>query len=240
MVRVHTKNSASCFRISKARIRVRSPPLQSNPAYNSIKAGHKNHQYFENDCGSSFNSDTNGSSEENSENGEPKEGNRIMVVVDASQEANGALHWALSHTVQKEDTVILLHITKPSKNGSHSEGDIDPKAYGLPYSLKSVCQSKRPGVQVEVLALEGKAKGPIIVDQAKEQKASLLVLGHRRRSKAWRFWMRWAGRNRSSHSVVDYCIQNADCMTIAVRRKNKKLGGYLITTKRHKNFWLLA
>lgn len=215
---------------------MRPPPLQSNPAYNSIKASHKN-EYYENEYGSSFSSDTPRSSEANSEKGEPKEGNRIMVVVDASQQAKGALQWALSHTVQKEDTVILLHIAKPSKCDSHSESDIDPKAYGLLYSLKSICQSRRPGVQVEIEALAGKKKGPIIVDQAKEQKASLLVIGHRKRSKAWRFWMRWTGRKRS---VVDYCIQNADCMTVAVRRKSRKLGGYLITTKRHKNFWLLA
>jgi len=95
-------------------------------------------------------------------------------------------------------------------------------------------------VQVEVVALAGKEKGPIIVEQAKEHKASLLVLGHRKRSMAWRLLTRWTGKNRSSQSIVDYCIQNADCMTIAVRRKSRKLGGYLITTKRHKNFWLLA
>ncbi|XP_023526546.1 uncharacterized protein LOC111790014 [Cucurbita pepo subsp. pepo] len=40
--------------------------------------------------------------------------------------------------------------------------------------------------------------------------------------------------------AVEYCIQNASCMAIAVRRKSKKLGGYLITTKRQKDFWLLA
>ncbi|KAL2935525.1 Midasin [Bienertia sinuspersici] len=194
MVRVHTKiPGSSCFRISKTRIRARSPALQSNPAYNSIKSNHSNNEYYE--CSSSFGSDTPRLSAENPE----KQGNRIMVVVDPTQEAKGALQWALSHTVQEEDTLILLHIVKPSKTG--------------------------------------KEKGAMIVEQAKEKKANLLILGHRKRSKAWRFWMKWTGRKRS---VVDYCIQNADCMTIAVRRKSRKLGGYLITTKRHKNFWLLA
>ncbi|XP_074315879.1 uncharacterized protein LOC141652160 [Silene latifolia] len=235
MAKVHTKFPGFCFRVSKARIRVRSPKLQSNPAYNSIKSSHRSEYY---DCGSSFTSDTPRHSDE-TEKSETKNGNRIMVVVDATQKAKGALQWALSHTVQKEDTVILIHISKPSRQGL-KEGDINSKAYGLLYSLKSVCQSKRPGVQVEVVALTGKDKGPIIVEQAKIQKASLLVLGHRKRSIAWRFLMKWAGKNRSSHGVVDYCIENADCMTIAVRRKSKKLGGYLITTKRHKNFWLLA
>ncbi|KAL9239448.1 hypothetical protein vseg_013770 [Gypsophila vaccaria] len=241
MAKVRTKTQGYCFRISKARIRVRSPPLQSNPAYNAIKFSHKNEYY--DDCSPSFTSGTPTSSDENSEKSESRDGNRIVVVVDGTQESKGALQWALSHTVQKEDTIVLLHIAnnKSSKIGTNSEGNINPKAYGLLYTLKNACQTKRPGVQVEVVALTGKEdKGQMIVDQAKEQKATLLVLGHRRRSIAWRLLMRWAGRGRSSQCVVDYCIQNAECMTIAVRRKSKKLGGYLITTKRHKNFWLLA
>lgn len=236
-MRVGTIILGFCFRVRKGQGRIRarsSPPLQSNPAYNSIKSSHKD-EYYDNECGSSSFSST----DDNSSKNESKEGNRIMIVVDPTQEAKGALQWALSHTVQKEDTVILLHIDKPTK-GSDSGSDVNPKAYGLLYSMKSVCQTRRPGVQVEIVGIGGKEKGGIIVEQAKEQKASLLVLGHRRRSMAWRLLMRWAGRNRSSHGVVDYCIQNADCMTIAVRRKSRKLGGYLITTKRHKNFWLLA
>ena len=94
-------------------------------------------------------------------------------------------------------------------------------------------------IQVEVAKLEGKEKGPIIVEAAKQQKVSLLVLGQRKKSIIWRLMRRWAGK-RGRRGVVDYCIQNASCMTIAVRRKSNELGGYLITTKRHKNFWLLA
>ena len=111
MVRVHNIFPSSCLRISKARFRVRSPPLQSNPAYNSIKASCKNDQYYEHE--SSFSSDAPRSSVDSSEKGECKEGNRIIVVVDECQHAKGALQWALSHTVQKEDTIILLHIAKP-------------------------------------------------------------------------------------------------------------------------------
>ena len=44
----------------------------------------------------------------------------------------------------------------------------------------------------------------------------------------------------SAAAVVEYCIQNSKCTTIAVKKKNKKEGGYLISTKKHKNFWLLA
>ena len=45
-------------------------------------------------------------------------GNKIMVVVDSSLEAKGGLEWALSHTVQSQDTVVLLHVA--NKQGHHN------------------------------------------------------------------------------------------------------------------------
>ena len=95
-------------------------------------------------------------------------------------------------------------------------------------------------MKVEIELLQGKEKGPIIVEAAKRQKVSLLVLGQKRKRSVWWSLMKmWTLRGKR-RDVADYCIENAQCMTIAVRRKNKKFGGYLITTKRHKNFWLLA
>ena len=52
-----------------------------------------------------------------SDNGVELTGNKIMIVVDSSLEAKGALEWALSHTVQSQDTVVLLHVANPSKQG---------------------------------------------------------------------------------------------------------------------------
>lgn len=100
-----------------------------------------------------------------------------------------------------------------------------------------------PGFQVlvKIVQVEAEEKGDAIVEKAKQQSVSLLVIGQRKRSIFWCLWRKWGRKRTSSASgVADYCIHNASCMTIAVRRKNKKLGGYLITTKRHKDFWLLA
>ncbi|EXB89121.1 hypothetical protein L484_016682 [Morus notabilis] len=168
-------------------------------------------------------------------------GNKIMIVVDSSLEAEGALEWALSHTVQSQDTVVLLHVSKPAKQDSNGKVN-NLRVTELLHSMKNNCQRKRPGVKVEIELLQGKERGPIIVEAAKRQKVSLLVLGQKRERSVW--WslimrMRWS-RNGKRRDVAEYCIENASCMTIAVRRKNRKLGGYLITTKRHKNFWLLA
>ncbi|KVH98462.1 hypothetical protein Ccrd_023305 [Cynara cardunculus var. scolymus] len=145
--------------------------------------------------------------------------NKVMVVVDTSVEAKGALQWALTHTVQDQDTIILLHVASPSKLGFKSSGGVNQKAY------EHLCSMKKTG--------------PTIVEAAKQERVSLLVLGQKKQSMMWRIRKMWAAK-KSKNQAVDYCIQKADCMTIAVRKKSKKHGGYLITTKRRKNFWLLA
>ncbi|KAL8478717.1 hypothetical protein ACS0TY_030556 [Phlomoides rotata] len=43
---------------------------------------------------------------------ESESGNRVMVVIDSTSEAEAALQWALSHTLQSHDTIILLHLAK--------------------------------------------------------------------------------------------------------------------------------
>lgn len=179
---------------------------------------------------------------------------KIMVVVDSSPEAKRALLWALSHTVQGQDTLVLLHVirlSRPSKppgsvsprlkDSQELENQIAETDYEVPNRLKMLSKTKRPEVEVEVLVVEGKEKGPTIVSQAKKQGASLLVLGQRKPSLLWRLLITWAGNKRGEGAgMVEYCIQNAHCLTLAVRRKNRRTGGYLITSRRQKNFWLLA
>ncbi|CAI9096426.1 OLC1v1032573C1 [Oldenlandia corymbosa var. corymbosa] len=172
-------------------------------------------------------------------------GRKIMVVIDSSAEAKNALHWALTHTVQSHDALILLYVTKVSSNpGNECNKDINPRVSQFLSCMKILCQQKRPEVKVEVSVAQGKEKGAAIVEEAKRQGISLLVLGQKKGfNTTWRLVMMWAtGNNKitSGGGMVEYCIQNATCMAIAVRRKSKKLGGYLITTKRQKDFWLLA
>ncbi|OVA16923.1 UspA [Macleaya cordata] len=167
-------------------------------------------------------------------------GRKIMVVVDLGFEAKSAIQWALSHTVQCQDTIVLVHVTKPNcKQWSSEREMMSPRAYELLYSIKNICHMERPEVKVEVAFVEGKEKGPTIVQEARKQGVSLLILGQRKRSISWRLLQMWR-RKRNGGGVVEYCIENANCMAIGVRRKSRKLGGYLITTKLHKNFWLLA
>ncbi|XAR63835.1 hypothetical protein NMG60_11023939 [Bertholletia excelsa] len=168
------------------------------------------------------------------------EGNRVMVVMDSSAETKAALQWALSHTVQPHDTIVLLHVVNPFPPGANSRRK---KAFELLCSMKDMCETRKPGVHVDTAVVEGKEKGATIVAETKQQKVTLLVLGQRKRSRVQRLRSIWQGKrslSRISTRVVEHCIQYTSCMTIAVRRKSNKYGGYLITTKRHKNFWLLA
>lgn len=52
-------------------------------------------------------------------------GRRVMVAVDSSAEAKCALQWALSHSVQSSDTVVLLDVAKPSKHGDIFDSGLD-------------------------------------------------------------------------------------------------------------------
>jgi hypothetical protein len=49
---------------------------------------------------------------------------KIMIVIDSSFEAKSALQWALTHTVQNHDTIVLLHVIKSSKQGVCETNDI--------------------------------------------------------------------------------------------------------------------
>ncbi|CAI9264861.1 unnamed protein product [Lactuca saligna] len=169
-------------------------------------------------------------------------GRKVMIVVDPSIEAKNALQWALTHTIQSHDIVVLLYYKKTtSKQGNESTKVKATKVPGFLYAMKHTCQMKCSDVQVEIFLLEGKEKGTTIVEEAKKQEATMLVLGQKKQSMTWRLLLTWAGKPmKGGGGVVDYCIQNATCMAVAVRRKNKRVGGYLITTKRQKNFWLLA
>ncbi|XP_010420453.1 PREDICTED: probable serine/threonine-protein kinase kinX [Camelina sativa] len=170
-------------------------------------------------------------------------GNRVMVVVDKALASTGALEWAITHTLQPQDTLFLLYFAKPFRKSKRKNRKREVKTDELVHTLKKLCQTKRPGIEVEIRRLEGKDKdkGQKIVEEAKKQQVSLLVVGQEKKPPVWRLLKRWAWKRRRGHGgVLKYCLENASCMTIAVKPKNRKLGGYLITTKRHKNFWLLA
>lgn len=183
---------------------------------------------------------------------------RVMVVVDdmCGSRAKHTMMWALTHVANKGDILTLVHVVSPYGNGDSS---LVPD---LLSSLGSLCKASRPEVsassfcllflfssqcmyliqlsfisqvEVEVLVIQG-SKLPTVLTQVKKLEVSVLVLTKRNPS-----LFSFCGLLRSrDDEFVEQCINRAECLTLAITKQNKGVGGYLISTKWHKNFWLLA
>ncbi|XP_062213369.1 uncharacterized protein LOC133914258 [Phragmites australis] len=171
-------------------------------------------------------------------------GRRVMVVADGRPEAAGALQWALSQAVRSNDTVVLLAVVKPVAQDAITDSCV--KILGTRCSeqleaTRSICESTRPEVKVETCAVEAEERAPAVVEAARWHGASLLVLGQRRRRGVTRWlqalWRRRRGRGGGA-TMVEYCIEHAPCVALGVRRRSS--AGYLVSSKRHRDFWLLA
>ncbi|KAG2593309.1 hypothetical protein PVAP13_5NG170901 [Panicum virgatum] len=150
---------------------------------------------------------------------------RVMVVVDESSGAKHAMMWALTHVASKGDFLTLLHVLPHSGSGRGEE------ASSLANSLGTLCKASRPEVEVEALVIQG-PKLATVLSQVKKLGASVLVLSQSKPSPYC-----WLG---CSAEFVEQCINQAECLTLAVRKQSKGVGGYLISTRWQKNFWLLA
>ncbi|KAK0576913.1 hypothetical protein LWI29_025277 [Acer saccharum] len=155
---------------------------------------------------------------------------RVMVLVDETSHSKHAMMWALTHVTNKGDLLTLLHLIPP--NSHHSSSSYSPY---LANSLGSLCKASKPEVEVEALVIQGPKLGTVI-SQVKKLEVSVLVLGQKKPSS---FINCFCGSS-SSEAFVDRCIKNAECLTIGVRKQSRGIGGYLISTRWQKNFWLLA
>ncbi|KAL9255226.1 hypothetical protein AKJ16_DCAP02473 [Drosera capensis] len=157
---------------------------------------------------------------------------RVMVVVDGSAYSKSAMMWALTHVANKGDLVTLIHVV-----GAYENGDSQRSSDGsdLASSLGSLCKSCKPEVEIEALVTRG-PKLATILSQVKKLEVSVLVLGQKRPSPI----INCLCGMSSSEELAEECINGADCLTIGVRKQSRGMGGYLISTRWQKNFWLLA
>ncbi|KAJ4850934.1 hypothetical protein Tsubulata_019006 [Turnera subulata] len=163
---------------------------------------------------------------------------RVMVVVDQTSHSKHAMMWALTHVAEEGDSLTLLHIIPPpplppTHNSAHSSHSYSTS---LATTLGSLCKASRPEVEVEALVIQG-PKLATVMSQVKKLEVSVLVLGHNKSSPLLSCL---CGSRSSSEEFVEQCINNVGCWTIGVRKQSKGMSGYLITTRRQKDFWLLA
>ncbi|XP_078433940.1 adenine nucleotide alpha hydrolases-like superfamily protein [Wolffia australiana] len=155
---------------------------------------------------------------------------RVVVVIDQSTRAKHAMMWALTHVANKGDVLTLIHVVSPHSYPHRDSARSPPR---LADSLGALCKACKPEVEVEALVIQG-PKLATVLSQVKKLEASVLVLGQ---SKPSAFCCLFPD---TQEEFVENCINRASCLTLAVRKQSGGLGGYLVSTRWQKNFWLLA
>ncbi|XAR62702.1 hypothetical protein NMG60_11017557 [Bertholletia excelsa] len=186
---------------------------------------------------------------------------RVMVVADPTRESAAALQYTLSHVVLEDDTLILLHVGNSNVwrnplsffkwpllssillNASSSNGN-DGGEPDLLEAMKQVCEMAKPKLRVHVerVAMEGKEKAVVILQHSVLHSVDLLVIGQRRSLSNVILGYRRninGSLNLRGLDTVEFLIDNSHCECVAVQKKGQK-DGYLLNTKTHRNFWLLA
>ncbi|KAK9289245.1 hypothetical protein L1049_017721 [Liquidambar formosana] len=191
---------------------------------------------------------------------------KVMVVVDPTRESAAALQWALYHAVLERDELILLHLENPtswrsrstfsffkrysqpptsaasstsSSEGGGGGGDLD-----FLEQMKRACEVAQPKVRVHIerVDMEGKDKAAIILAQSMVLSVDLLIIGQRRSLSAAILGSRRNGGSAKGSRTLDtaeYLIEHSKCTCIAVQKKGQN-AGFLLNSKTHKNFWMLA
>ncbi|XP_020094559.1 uncharacterized protein LOC109714368 [Ananas comosus] len=119
-------------------------------------------------------------------------------------------------------------------------------------AMRATCAGRLPRVRVwvqRVLAGSGSTeegcrldKARTILAHANALRVDLLVIGQRRRSAASSSFLgcRLSGSMSSKGTdTAEFLIEHSKCLCVGVQKKGQN-AGYLLNTKTHKNFWLLA
>ncbi|KAJ6811157.1 uncharacterized protein M6B38_155465 [Iris pallida] len=159
---------------------------------------------------------------------------RVIVVIDSSARAKQAMMWAVTHIANRGDLLTLLHVIPHHHyNTNTTRGGGEDAPPNLANSLASLCKACKPQVEVEALVIQG-SKLATVLSQVKKLEAAVLVLSQSNPSPFCCLF------RSSSEEFVEQCINKAECLTLAVRKQSKGVGGYLVSTRWQKNFWLLA
>ncbi|MCD7457920.1 hypothetical protein HAX54_036558 [Datura stramonium] len=111
-------------------------------------------------------------------------------------------------------------------------------------TMKHACEVAQPNVKVctETVDMDGNAKEKALIILAKSASLGIdvLVIGQRRSLSNVILRPRRSVSIRGlGLDMADYLIDNSKCTCVAVQKKGQT-AGYLLNTKTHRNFWLLA
>ncbi|OIW19279.1 hypothetical protein TanjilG_20404 [Lupinus angustifolius] len=120
------------------------------------------------------------------------------------------------------------------------EGEVD-----FIEEMKNACRVSQPKMRVRVLRvdMDGKDRASTILLHSNNEGVDVIVIGQKRSlSSALLGYKRSGGGSVKGAKMLDtaeYLIQNSQCICVGVQRKGQS-GGYVLNTKTHRNFWLLA
>ncbi|CAL4933729.1 unnamed protein product [Urochloa decumbens] len=126
-------------------------------------------------------------------------------------------------------------------------------------AMRAACKARYPrarvhGERVEPATEGREAKAQTILAESQRRRVELLVIGHRRCSSFLRLrsssgkssggkgsssGKSSSGSSRGHDSTAEFLIEHSKCLCVSVQKKGQN-AGYLLNTKTHKNFWLLA
>ncbi|KAG2314564.1 hypothetical protein Bca4012_065267 [Brassica carinata] len=109
--------------------------------------------------------------------------------------------------------------------------------------MKRICEIAQPKVRVhtECITMEG-IKAASILLHGEKLGVDVIIIGQRRTISASLLGSRRPGgslRGPKGVDTAEYLIENSKCTCVGVQKKGQN-GGYVLNTKTHKNFWLLA
>ncbi|KAB2092692.1 hypothetical protein ERO13_A02G043500v2 [Gossypium hirsutum] len=192
----------------------------------------------------------------------PSRSRNVMVVVDPTPQSAAALQYALSHALVEQDKLILFYIENPSSwknalatflrkssnSSSSAPNSISEGAFGTDADfldqMRRACEVAQPkiNIKIEKTDMDGKDKASVILSKSKDLRIDLIIIGQKRSlSSAILGIKRQSGSLKGQKAIdtVDYLIENSPCSCVAVQKKGQN-GGYVLNSKTHKNFWLLA
>ncbi|CAF2096940.1 hypothetical protein BRARA_E01398 [Brassica rapa] len=109
--------------------------------------------------------------------------------------------------------------------------------------MRRICEVAQPKVPVhtECITMEG-IKAAAILLHGEKLGVDVIIIGQRRTISSSLLGSRRPGgslRGSKGVDTAEYLIENSKCTCVGVQKKGQN-GGYVLNTKTHKNFWLLA
>ncbi|KAG0549291.1 hypothetical protein BDA96_01G242400 [Sorghum bicolor] len=191
----------------------------------------------------------------------------VMIVADPGRESTAAMEWALSHAIVEGDDIMLLHVNMPYPHngaagpsrsssggstgspiaallgggGGSGAGGADPVDFVE--AMRAACRARYPrarvhGERVEPATEGREAKAQTILAESQRRGVEVLVIGQRRVS-SFLGLRSPSGSSRGHDTTAEFLIEHSKCLCVSVQKKGQN-AGYLLNTKTHKNFWLLA